>query len=418
MNWKHKNLICKPKPVQRLILNPGNPEIDSPFTKPAYLVEVRAKTGAKPNTTLQVVNAVRQELGFEPIVDLIEHDDYERSDVREKGRLVAQETANQLRSSASEFLSLHVKAKEAEISVFQGRVEKYQSKLEAQLAIQAGLTQRQAEAETAANVPMQEQLLAQLQQQQPKIEQLEKQLNKAKLELNAQQFQLAKSQQITKATIEDVSQLLGKLPVGQGVRLTDNTTKNSLYGVVTAVEQKQKANNPASPINWKLKLLVVDGVRSISVGLDSLLKSGKQTLEAIETAQGFVNSQQESSIYELFDERQTEAKEKRYLVSGQVLSTQLTGKFAQITDSLGQVHPVYLLQRGFDPEKALNRKPVKLETTEQIKQFLFEKTEKAGVVQTADENLTIIADINRSNAWGVVLKTPKATSPRRVVLQR
>jgi len=160
-----------------------------------------------------------------------------------------------------------------------------------------------------------------------------------------------------------------------------------------------------------LKLLVVDGARSLSIKLDNLLaKGGKQSLEPIETAPSFVNPKQESSIYELFDERQTEAKEKRYLVSGQVLAAKLTGKFAQVTDNQGQVHPVYFLRRGFDPEKDLDKKPIKLENAEQINQFLFEVTQKQGVIQSDDENLTIVADIRRSNEGGIVLKTLKATS--------
>jgi len=208
-----------------------------------------------------------------------------------------------------------------------------------------------------------------------------------------------------------VSTLLARFPVGQGVHLVDRTTLNSLYGVVAGIEQMNRANNPASPVNWKLKLLVVDGARSLSIKLDNLLaKGGKQSLEPIETASSFVNPKQESSIYELFDERQTEAKEKRYLVSGQVLAAKLTGKFAQVTDNQGQVHPVYFLRRGFDPEKDLDKKPIKFEKPEQINQFLFEVTQKQGVIQSDDENLTIIADIRRSNEGGLILKTPKATS--------
>lgn len=53
-----QKLDLQAQPVSRLVLNPGTPETNSPFTKPAYLVEVLAKTGAKPNTTLQVVNAI------------------------------------------------------------------------------------------------------------------------------------------------------------------------------------------------------------------------------------------------------------------------------------------------------------------------------------------------------------------------
>lgn len=71
---------------------------------------------------------------------------------------------------------------------------------------------------------------------------------------------------------------------------------------------------------------------------------------------------------------------------------------------------MYLLRRGFDPAQDLDIKPVKLETLKDIKQFLFEATGKLGVVQTENQNLTIIADIRQGNAGGIVLKTPKATA--------
>ena len=409
-NLEAQKLDLQAEPVSRLVLNPGDLTIDSPFTKPAYLVEVQAKTGAKPNTTLQVVNAVRQELGFEPLTSLADHDDFERSDVREKGKQVAQDRVEELSQSANDFLAAHVQIKQAEISVLHARVGKCQEKLDAQLAIQTQLQEQLTVAE-GADIPLSAQLKTQLQQQQPKLEKLHNQLSKAKLDLNGKEFQLAKEQRIASATLEEVSKLLRQFPVGQGVRLTDNVTKNSLYGVVAAVAHKSRANTPAAPSNWKLKLLVIDGVRSLSIKLDSLFAKGaKQSLEPLETAPSFVNHKQESSIYELFDERQIEAREKRYLVSGQVLGTQLTGRFAQVTDNQEQIHPVYLLRRGFDPEKDLDNKPIKLATSAQINQFLFAVTQKTGVVQTSDENLTILADIKPSNAGGIILKTPKHTA--------
>ena len=150
-------------------------------------------------------------------------------------------------------------------------------------------------------------------------------------------------------------------------------------------------------------------MRSLSIGLKNLSKGGGQTLEPVESAASFANIQQEVSIYDLFDQRQSESKEKRYLVMGQVLATELTGKFAQVSDNLGQIHPVYLLRRGFDPAIDMNIKPVMLKGAEQIKQF-FDKTQKVGQVKTEDKDLTVIADIKPSNIGGIVIKTPKATA--------
>lgn len=401
-----QKLDLQAEPTARLVLSPGDSTVDSPFTKPAYLVEVQAKTGAKPLAKQQVVNAVRQELGFEVVLS---SDDYALPQVREAGKQACQVAVEELCASTQQYMQAAKLVKEAEVATAQGRVDKYQQKLDTATENYTNLQQQQEAAAKFGNTEQFDQLNAQLAQQQPKIDKLKSQLSKAKLDVNGKEFQLAKEQRNIKATLEDVGALIGQFPVGQPVRLMNKESKNYLYGVVAAVEQKNRANNPSAPSNWKLTLLVVDGVRSVSVKLDSLLKGGKQSLEPVETAASFADIKQESSIYELFDQRQTEAKEKRYLVSGQVLASELTGKFAQVTDDKGQIHPVYLLRRGFDPAVDMDIKPVMLENAKQVKQF-FDSTERLGVVKTPDENLTATCDISRANAGGITLKTAKATA--------
>ncbi|WP_146134077.1 DUF6908 domain-containing protein [Chlorogloea sp. CCALA 695] len=401
-----QKLDLQAEPVSRLVLSPGKPEVDSPFTKPAYLVEVKAKTGAKPNTTEQVINAIRQELGFERVAD---KSDGALFDVREKGEEVATQLVEQLSSNVGEYLARQEALSEAGIVLASERVEKFQQRLSAGLEEQSNLQQSLDTAVSSKDVELSALLNTQLEQLAPKIDKLQTQTSKAKLDLNGKSFQQEKEGRSIKESLAETSALLQQFPVGQPVRLMDNKTKNYLYGVVSAVEQKSKANNPAAPINWKVKLLVVDGVRSLSIGLKNLSKGGGQTLEPVESAASFANVNQEVSIYDLFDQRQSESKEKRYLVTGQVLATELTGKFAQVSDHQGQVHPVYLLRRGFDPAIDMNIKPVMLKGVEQIKQF-FDKTQKVGIVKTEDENLTVIADIKPSNIGGIIIKTAKATA--------
>ncbi len=401
-----QKLDLQAEPVSRLVLSPGKPEVDSPFTKPAYLVEVMAKTGAKPNTTEQVVNAVRRELGFEPIAD---KSDGALFDVREKGEEVATQLVEQLSGSVGEYLASQKAVSEAGIALASERVEKFQQRLSAGLEEQSNLQQSLDTAVSSRDLELSALLNTQLEQLAPKIDKLQTQLSKAKLDVNSKSFQQDKEQRSIKESLAETSALLQQFPVGQPVRLMDNKTKNYLYGVVSVVEQKSKANNPAALINWKVKLLVVDGVRSLSIGLKNLSKGGSQTLEPVEAAVSFANIKEDVSIYDLFDQRQSESKEKRYLVTGQVLATELTGKFAQVSDHQEQVHPVYLLRRGFDPAIDMNIKPVMLKSVEQIEQF-FDKTQKVGLVKTEDENLTVIADIKPSNIGGIIIKTPKATA--------
>lgn len=200
-----QKLDLQAEPSSRLILSPGNPQIDSPFTKPAYLVEVLAKTGAKPNTKEQVVNAVRRELGFEPTT---EPNDYNLSEVRESGRQIAQETVGELRASTDEYLKAIAQVKEAEIAISSGRVDKYQQKLDAATENYSSLQHGQEAAAKKGNAELLDKLTAGLAQQQPKIDKLKTQLSKAKLDVNGKEFQLAKEQRTIKATLEDVGALI------------------------------------------------------------------------------------------------------------------------------------------------------------------------------------------------------------------
>ncbi|MBD1922604.1 strawberry notch C-terminal domain-containing protein [Microcoleus sp. FACHB-831] len=401
-----QKLDLQAKPISRLVLNSGQPEIDSPFAAPAYLVEVMAKTGRKPNTMLQVVNAVRRELDFEPIDDLADHDDYERSDVRDRGRERAVETIDKLTGSTKVFLEEYKQKESPKIAIAQGKVAKYQEKLDAQIALTDELTQELNSLVTGDETAAQsDQSRAKLAQKEPKVKKLTQQLNNANLSLNKKEYALNKGCKLIEKNLETVSDIIKRFPTGQGVELTDQEG-NRLYGVVEAIEQKDRAGTePANPSNWKLKLLVADGSRTLAIKFDKI--GNGLYINPIETAPSFLNPKNDVSIYELFDERQTQTQEKRYLVSGQVMGTNLKGKFAQITDYQGQVHPVYLLPRAFNPEKELDKKPIQFATSEQIKTFLWSGTGRAGTVTSALENLKVMVSL-RHDSQGLMLEAPKA----------
>lgn len=401
-----QKLDLRAKPISRLVLNPGQPEIDSPFAAPAYLVEVMAKTGRKPNTMLQVVNAVRRELEFEPISDLADHDDYERSDVRTRGRDRAVETIDKLTESTQVFLEEYKHKESLKIAASQGKIAKCQEKLDVQIAIKEELTQELNSLVIGDETASQSnQFKAKLAQQEPKIEKLTQQLNQAQLSLNKKEYNLNKGCRLIEKSLETVRDILKRFPPGQGVELADKEG-NRLYGVVEAVEQKDRAGTlPANPSNWKLRLLVADGSRTLAIKFDKI--GNGLYINPIETAPSFLNPKNEVSVYELFDERQTQTEEKRYLVSGQVMGTTLKGKFAQVTDYQGQVHPVYLLPRAFNPEKDLDKKPIPFANPEQIKAFLWSGTGRAGTVTSASEKLKIMVSL-RDDSRGLMLEAPKA----------
>jgi hypothetical protein len=403
-----QSLDIKAKPVSRTILAANDPSIDSPFASSTYLVEVTAETGTKPLKTLQVVNAVRVGVEYEPIASLDDFDEMEDSYLRRAGVDKSMEMLGELAREVDIFKEKHFSTQQNKVTISEGRVAKwsqrifeaeserasaedtllnlddvYSSQREALGTDETALENLQKEQEREQKV-----LEGKIASLNTKIPTLQASLDKATKDVEKQTAVAKRDRKNLDNSVVKTSKLIEEYPIGQPVLLTNNDTGVRMYGVVSNVSRRAQSYNPASVDAWKLTIKVVDGSQQINLKFSEIGNGSNRTsVTPVEIAPSYRNSSEEISVYNLFDERQTQSRETRYLVTGQVMKSNLSGKFAKVTDSEGEIHSAYILPRSFDPEM-LNAQHVQLKTSEQVQQF-FRATLGQGLVENVKGTLTI-----------------------------
>jgi hypothetical protein len=207
----------------------------------------------------------------------------------------------------------------------------------------------------------------------------------------------ARSAAITAQT-EQITQFLETFPIGQSVRLVTDKG-DTFYGVVAAAEYVgDSKGNPVAPSSWAMRFLVADAAQSLTFPL-SQLNGDKQNSIRLEAVSA---DEQGNDIYALFDQRQTQNREKRQIVTGNLLRAyeQYPGSIINFTDCHGNLRQGLLTPRGFDAEKFLAQAPVTLPTVDDSLRWL---SEYHGQLQTRDLSLTI----KEHKDGGYVLQTPK-----------
>ncbi|MEM9002724.1 MAG: strawberry notch C-terminal domain-containing protein [Cyanobacteria bacterium P01_F01_bin.86] len=189
---------------------------------------------------------------------------------------------------------------------------------------------------------------------------------------------------------------------GQSVRMTANNGR-VFYGVVSNVRKRGKAldsfddssipvkENVAIPSRWEVVIAIADEQRQIALPLSKLNP-------AVETADSFTVTpakvySKNVSIYELFDKRQMGDREVRTILKGNLLRAADTpyqdqGKLILASMSNGQMEPVMLMEKGFNPQQEMEAAPVILPNAETVKAFI-EATGGTGIVKTTDEAITL-----------------------------
>lgn len=159
---------------------------------------------------------------------------------------------------------------------------------------------------------------------------------------------------------------------GQSVRMT---AKNGrvFYGVVSNVRKRGKSldsfgdpsfpvkENVAIPSRWEVVIAIADEQRQIALPLSKLNP-------AVETADSFTVTparvySKNVNIYELFDRRQMGDREVRTILKGNLLRAADTpyqdqGKLILASMSNGQMEPVMLMDKGFNPQQEMEAAPV------------------------------------------------------------
>jgi hypothetical protein len=67
--------------------------------------------------------------------------------------------------------------------------------------------------------------------------------------------------------LDHVASVLEEFPSGTPIRLITPASKSIFYGVVVGIDAKKRSGSPAAPNRWKMRILVADSARQLTVPL-------------------------------------------------------------------------------------------------------------------------------------------------------
>ncbi len=201
-----------------------------------------------------------------------------------------------------------------------------------------------------------------------------------------------------------VSGVLETFVPGTPLRLVTPASKTILYGVVAGADAKKRSGSPAAPNRWKLRILVADSARQITVPFSKFNTGRSGALDAtVQTDDWFGNS-----VYSLFDMQQETGRINRQIFTGNLIKAfekYSNGKLVNYTDYRGEVCQGLIMPKGFDIESELTKEPVAFKEPQQVFQFLTELTNRQGTVKTLDELLLLKP---QQAGAGFILQAPKS----------
>ena len=182
---------------------------------------------------------------------------------------------------------------------------------------------------------------------------------------------------------------------GIGTRLAiKNTNGVFVYGVVTDIENKGKTKNPVAGSDWKMTLSLANGdAKSLNLTFSQI--GTRFMLNAQDEVQ-YLNPEtlenERIPLMDLFDRGATVRREKRWMVTGNILAgfaeVNNMGQIISYTKNDGTTSQGVLMPRTFDFEKELKNAPIRLKTYADVKEF-FDKFGRGAMVTTPDAVLRI-----------------------------
>jgi hypothetical protein len=195
-----------------------------------------------------------------------------------------------------------------------------------------------------------------------------------------------------------VKTILDNYPVGSPIQVKNK--KGALFnGVVTDLQNKGKTKNPVAGSDWKMTIALADGdAKSISLSFSQIGGvyeiSERRDVNWLnpDTMQG-----EWMPMLDLFDKGATVRREKRWMVTGNILAgfaeVNNMGQIISYTKDDGTTGQGILMPRTFDFEKEQKNAPVKLKNMAEIDKFFTEFGRNA-VISTTDGLLKIRNDGN------------------------
>lgn len=186
------------------------------------------------------------------------------------------------------------------------------------------------------------------------------------------------------------------LNIGEGSRY---------YGVLQKITRKKGVKMPMARGSWLAHFDVADGMREITFPFSKLVFSDGSIIPASGAFVDRANYDDitRKPIMELFDEGQSTSREKRTIVTGNLLagfSKVGRGQITNFTDHEGRIQQGVLMPRSFDLKTFSETQPVEL-TVDMLARFFSRAPQ--GIVETSDGLVTIRAAGDR-----FLIQTPRS----------
>ncbi|MBR5883363.1 MAG: PLxRFG domain-containing protein [Mailhella sp.] len=188
-----------------------------------------------------------------------------------------------------------------------------------------------------------------------------------------------------------VSEAMTGYPVGTRVRL--NSTTGSYVGFVVnyVFDAKKKGSNPVAPSSWRVVVDIADAKRRIAIPMSKLVLGDGNIDEGRVLMNYTYDRVSEADFLKRFDEGQSESREKRFIVMGNIPAG---FKFAEkgeiITFDMHDGRRVMglMLPKDVSGDQLLSDKPVVFSTAAQAEEFLSQSSD-IRQVKSSDEKLSI-----------------------------
>lgn len=210
-----------------------------------------------------------------------------------------------------------------------------------------------------------------------------------------------------------VQGIIDDFPVGTKVSLTGEG--NAFEGFVTNImfTDKKKGGNPVAPSSWKIVVDVADARRQVAVPFSKLVDGGGR-LDGGKMAIGH-NGRSREALLKRFDEAQSASREKRYIVTGNLVEgynkMDHKGDIISFRNADGTVDMGIVLPKNMDVQRFLDEMPVRFRTSAFAEKFMGAMGDSIPVVlQTGDGFLRISG--SRKDGFRLFARYKKADGAR------
>jgi hypothetical protein len=177
------------------------------------------------------------------------------------------------------------------------------------------------------------------------------------------------------AQASHVRSVIEAFPIGSGISIK-NTNGVFIYGAITNITNSKKTKNPVAGSDWKMQIALANGdAKTITLSFSQIGSS--YTLKR-ENEINWLNPETVKGEYiqlmDLFDKGATVRREKRWMVTGNILAGYAAvnnmGQIMSYTKDDGTTGQGILMPRTFDFEKTKKDAPVKLKSVNDVTSFL------------------------------------------------